>query len=103
MKPSLRIAPNEIGIRFLGSRDRARELRHQVEKMLAESGEVTLDFSDIQVGQSFVDELVGVLLLVRGPGVLEQLIFKSCAPNVRAAIEFVVADRYDEYVRTRAH
>jgi hypothetical protein len=103
MKPLLRIAPDEIGIRFLGSRDRAREIRHQVEKMLAESSEVRLDFSDIQVGQSFVDELVGVLLLVRGPGVLEQLIFKSCSPNVRAAIEFVVADRYDEYMRTKAH
>lgn len=103
MKSFLRIAPAEPGIRFIGSRERAREMRQEVEQMLAESGEAVLDFSDIQVGQSFVDELVGVLLLVRGPEVLEHLVFKSCSPNVRAAIEFVVADRYDEYVRTRAH
>jgi hypothetical protein len=37
------------------------------------------------------------------PSVLERLVFKGCVDSVRAVIEFVVADRYDEYVKTKSH
>jgi len=57
----------------------------------------------VNISQSFADELVGALLLRQTPAVLERLVFKGCSDSVKAVIEFVVADRYDEYVRTRSH
>ena len=62
-----------------------------------------VDFSGISVSQSFADELLGPLLLTMRPDILHRLVFLGCNDSVKAAIEFVVADRYDEFVRTRSH
>ncbi len=88
---------------FLGSRDLALQIRNEVESLLAAGHEVEINFSNIAISHSFADELVGVLLLQNGPTVLEKIIFRDCVDSVKAAIQFVVADRYDEFVKTRAH
>lgn len=88
---------------FLGTRMHARDLRFQVEARLAESTEVEVSFDGIAISQAFADELVGVMLLQHGPDILQRLVFKGCSNSVKGLIEFVVADRYDEYMVTRAH
>lgn len=89
--------------RLIGARETAVQLRLPVEETLAAGGDVVFDFSGVEVTQSFVDALIGVLVLKRGPDVLNQLVFKSCSDDVRAIIEFVAADRADQYRKTRAH
>ncbi len=82
---------------FLGSRDLALQIRNEVESLLAAGHEVEINFSNIAISHSFADELVGVLLLQNGPAVLEKVIFKDCFDSVKALIQFVVADRYDQF------
>jgi hypothetical protein len=55
------------------------------------------------VTQSFVDELIGRVVLQNGPDVLQHLVFKACSDDVRAIIEFVVSDRVDQYIKTHSH
>ena len=87
----------------MGTRVLAEELRSQVEARLAESSEVEVSFDGVTISQAFADELVGVMLLQHGPDILKRLVFKGCSSSVKGLIEFVVADRYDEYMATRAH
>ena len=103
MRHYLPIAAEPNMLPFIGSRLRARSVREQVEVLLGNDGDVVIDFQGVGISQSFADELVGVLLLYKGPDILNRLVFKSCSDSVKAAIEFVVADRYDEFVRTRSH
>ena len=88
---------------FVGTRAFASELRSQVEARLVESTEVEVSFDGVSISQAFADELVGVMLLQHGPDILKRLVFKGCADSVKGLIEFVVADRYDAYMATRAH
>lgn len=88
---------------LVGARATAVPLRTQLETALLRGEECVLDFSGVQVTQSFVDELVGVLILRHGPDILARIIFRSCSDDVRAIIEFVAADRCDQYLKTRSH
>ena len=90
---------------LVGARATAMPLRERVEEVLAQAqgAEVVFDFAAVEATQSFIDELVGVLILRHGPDVLERLIFKSCSDDVRAIIEFVAADRCDQYVKAHSH
>lgn len=88
---------------LVGARATAMPLRVQVEEALAQSIEVVFDFSAVEATQSFIDELVGVLILRHGPNVLDRLVFKSCSDDVRAIIEFVAADRCDQYIQSHSH
>lgn len=98
------ISSTADGLSFLGTRPRAHAPREQVARLLAETQEdIEVDFTGVAVSQSFADELVGALLLQMGPDILNRVVFKGCSDSVKAAIEFVVADRYDEFVRTRSH
>jgi hypothetical protein len=103
MRPAIAVSSVNAGLPFLDTRLFARQLREQVEEFLAQTREVELNFTGVNISQSFADELVGVLLLTHSPEVLDRLVFKGCSDSVKAVIEFVVADRYDEYVRTRSH
>lgn len=103
MRTALDVKAASGNLRFVGSRDRARELRNQVRALLRVHQEVTLDFSGLSASQSFVDELVGILVIEETPDVLNRVVFKACNPGLQAALEFVVADRYDEFVRMHAH
>lgn len=98
------ISSRADGLSFLGTRPRAQALREEVARLLgAGQDDVQVDFTGVAVSQSFADELLGPLLLQSGPDVLTRLVFTGCSDSVKAAIEFVVADRYDEFVRTRSH
>ncbi len=89
--------------RLVGARATAAPLRELLEGALLRGEECILDFSGVQATQSFVDELVGALILRHGPDILASLIFRSCSDDVRAIIEFVAADRCDQFLKTRAH
>lgn len=70
---------------------------------LAGGAEVVLDFSGVEATQSFIDGLVGTLILQHGPDVLGRMVFKSCSEDVRAILEFVAADRCDQYLKQHTH
>lgn len=79
-------------------------VREALEIALAQAGaEVVLDFSGISATQSFIDELVGALVLRSGPDVLSHIVFKGCSDDVRAIIEFVVSDRCDQFMKANTH
>ena len=90
--------------KFLGSRFRARELREEVERLLARADEVMLDFTGMKsLTQSFVDELVGVLVLEHGPDVVRRLVFKGCSEDIKEILNFVVSTRSEDYLRKNRH
>lgn len=88
---------------FIGTRATASTIREEVEVALASGCEIAFDFSGVEVTQSFVDELIGGLVLRQGPDILRQIIFKSCSDDVRAVIEFVATDRCDQYIKAHTH
>lgn len=88
---------------FVGTRHTGLTVREAVEQTLLAGEEVEFDFSSVEVTQSFIDELIGVLVLKHGPAVLDHLVFKSCSEGVRAIIEFVAADRCDQYIKQHSH
>jgi hypothetical protein len=89
--------------RFFGMRHAAVPERERIEGFLAQGFEVVIDFAGAAVTQSFVDELVGRLILEQGPDVLQRLVFKNCTDDTRAILRFVAADRVDQYLKTSTH
>jgi hypothetical protein len=89
--------------RFFGMRHAAVPERERIESFLAQGFEVVVDFAGAAVTQSFVDELVGRLILEQGPDVLKRLVFKNCTDDTRAILRFVAADRVDQYLKTNTH
>jgi hypothetical protein len=89
--------------RLIGARATAVPLRLQVEEALVGGADVVFDFAGIEVTQSFIDALIGELILKRGPDVLAQMVFKACSDEVRAIIEFVASDRADQYRKAHSH
>jgi hypothetical protein len=104
MKIEFKLAERTAPERFLGTRLRASALRDDLEQLLSEHGEVVLDFAGVEATQSFIDELLGVLVLEHGPGVVERMVFRSCSKDVKAIINFVLGDRIDQHKqRITAH
>ncbi|WP_295388249.1 STAS-like domain-containing protein [uncultured Thiodictyon sp.] len=89
--------------RLAAVRSAALPVREEAEGVLAQGREVVLDFAAIEVTQSFIDELVGALILRHGPAILERVVFKNCSDDTRAIIEFVATDRCDQWSRSHAH
>lgn len=89
--------------RMVGIRAKAVPIRHQVEAAVAQGQDVVISFAGVDATQSFVDELLGVLILKHGPDILEKLVFQSCSENVRAIVEFVAADRADQFRKIKTH
>ncbi|MBW0449271.1 STAS-like domain-containing protein [Paraburkholderia phenoliruptrix] len=82
---------------FYGTRSRAFEFRDQIEQQLdADVERVVIEFSGVSATQSFVDELLGVLVVERGPAVVRRLVFKGCSEDLRAIIRFVLNDRIEQ-------
>lgn len=102
MRANVLVNQRAIG-HLLGARSTASPLREEAEMALAQGKEVEFNFAGLSATQSFIDELVGVLILRYGPDILERLIFKACSEDVRAMIEFVAADRCDQYLKTHSH
>ena len=83
--------------RALSKRARAVPLRQEMEEALGAGHKVVLDFDGIEATQSFVDELVGVLILKQGPSILESISFRKCSANMKAIVQFVASDRAAQY------
>ncbi len=88
---------------FLGTRFMARELRRQLEHALEEHRNVTIDFSTTSVTQSFIDELMGTLILKSGPDLITRLTFKECSTDVKEIIRLVVGKRIKDYNEAHQH
>lgn len=86
---------------LLGTRFTAKKIRRSIEEAMAHSDTVEVDFSGVEVTQSFVDELLGPLLLRSGPGLLTRLAFRGCSENAQAVIRFVVFGRLAEFAESR--
>jgi STAS-like domain of unknown function (DUF4325) len=84
---------------MFGARVSASPVRRRVEEALDHGGDVVIDFDGVKATQSFVDELIGVLILRKGPDVLKHLQFKSCSDDMRAIVKFVVSDRVEQYAQ----
>lgn len=83
--------------RIVGMRSKATPVRRQVEGALDAGQVVELDFSGVVATQSFVDELVGLLVLERGPDVFKCIRFRNCSPELQGIVRFVTSDRAEQY------
>jgi len=50
-----------------------------------------------------MDEVIGKLILEKGPDVLNRLIFKNCSKDTQAIIKFIASDRSDQYIKRNIH
>ena len=97
---NLKLSTYALSGRLLGSRNIALPIRDELKLLLECNEKVEIDFSSINPTQSFIDELIGVLVLERGKSVLSHLVFKNCSFEVRAILHLVVSDRIDQYIQS---
>lgn len=90
------LADRAAGVAVLGSRLTALPVREWIEQALDVGERVVIDFAGVKPTQSFIDELVGVLVLERGEAVLKSLVFKNCSVDTETILHFVVSDRLDQ-------
>ena len=86
-------------LNLLGTRFIAKRIRASIEAAMQESGRAEIDFTGVEVTQSFIDELIGPLVLRAGPDLLQKLAFRSCSKNAQAVVSFVVSGRLLDYAR----
>lgn len=86
---------------MMGMRSSAVPIRLQIEQALGTGQEVVVNFSGVAVTQSFVDELLGALILRDGPSVLQKIILKGCSEETRGIIRFVASDRAEQFLQAR--
>ena len=86
---------------MIGMRCSALPIRLQVAQALAEGQEVVINFTGVAVTQSFVDELLGALILRDGPGIMQKIILKGCSEETRRIIRFVASDRAEQFRQAR--
>lgn len=97
----LELASKATPGRLLGSRQTAMTIRDELEELMASGESVDVDFQNTNPTQSFVDELIGVLVLERGRSVLSRMVFKNCSDDIKTILHLVVSDRLDMHLRTR--
>jgi hypothetical protein len=90
------------GHAFLGTRFLGRELRQQLEQLLERPGDVRIQFEQIGVTQSFLDEFVGVLVVRQGQALVDRLVFVACSRDAQALLELVIGARLDDHDRLSA-
>lgn len=97
----LRIQLSTLSVtgRLLGTRPLALPIRDTIEAALAADAleKVEIDFEGTNPTQSFVDELIGVLVLEHGPKILQRLVMKNCTDSVKSILHFVVSARIDRH------
>ncbi len=85
-------------VKFGSNRYVATPIRHKLELFLEDHKNIILDFSRVpNATQSWVDELLGKLVLKDGKELLNRIQFKNCTPNLRELIKFVVTDRVQDH------
>ena len=95
MQASLAVLKSGDKDHFFGTRVRARLIRGQIENLLATgTPSIIIDFSGVSgLTQSFVDELVGQVVLRQGPSVISRFQFKGCSKDTQTIIQLVLEDR----------
>ncbi|MFZ2393818.1 MAG: STAS-like domain-containing protein [Rhodoferax sp.] len=96
MTMQIALQQHAIG-RMMGMRSSAAPLRRTIELALEKEREVVVNFTGVEVTQSFVDELLGALILREGPEIMQRLILKGCSEQTRGIIKFVAADRSEQF------
>ena len=84
--------------RMIGMRSSAVPIRKTIERALEEEREVIIDFAGVEVTQSFIDELLGALILRDGPEIMQRLVLKGCSEQTRGIVKFVAADRAEQFM-----
>jgi hypothetical protein len=88
-------------LKVLGTRFAAKRIREAIECLLGGRQPVVVDFTGVDVTQSFIDELIGPIFLRKGSAALEQLCFKGCSANAQSVISFVITNRIADWERSR--
>lgn len=86
---------------MIGMRSSALPIRLQIQQALDVKQEVVIDFTGVAVTQSFIDELLGALILRDGPSIMQRIILKGCSEETRGIIRFVVSDRAQQFMQAR--
>jgi len=94
---TLTIASNTDSEKVLGTRYSAISLRQHLEERLESCESVRVDFSGVFVTQSFVDELLGPLILRIGPTVVQRFVFLGCSDDTQAILKLVFASRIRDF------
>lgn len=102
MQTLINLAAGSETVRTLGLRASATPFRKQIESQLDDGSNVVIDFSGKEATQSFVDELIGALVLRRGRTVISQITFKNCPDDVKSIIKFVINDRFQQLMEERS-
>lgn len=84
--------------RMIGMRSSAVPIRAVIEQALSNGQDVVVNFTGVEVTQSFVDELLGALILKEGPEVMQRLILKGCSEQTRGIVKFVAEDRAEQFL-----
>ena len=84
--------------RMLCMRSSAIPIRKTIELALEKEREVIVNFTGVEVTQSFVDGLLGALILREGPEIMQRLILKGCSEQTRGIVKFVAADRAEQFM-----
>jgi hypothetical protein len=84
----------------LSRRQNAQQFRMEVDHILGSGAFVEFDFEGVDATQSFMDELIGMLVLERGATVLSRLRFKGCTDDMKGIIKFVVNDRAAQFLKS---
>ena len=86
---------------MIGMRSSALPIRLQINQALQAGEEIILNFAGVTVTQSFIDALLGALVLRSGPNTMQKIILKACSEETRGIIRFVVTDRAQQFLKTR--
>lgn len=97
----LELASKRITGRLLGSRQVAMTIRDKLEVLIATGDPVEVDFRNTNPTQSFVDELIGVLVLEHQRAVLSKIVFKNCSTDTRTILHLVVSNRLAHHSKSR--
>jgi hypothetical protein len=82
---------------FFGTRFIGQQMRGELEALLDQHQSVEVDFTGLNATQSFIDEMVGVLVLHYGPAILQRLSFKGCNEDIQTILHFVVSSRLADF------
>jgi len=93
----LAIGSDTDAANVLGTRYSAIAFRERIERQLESCPSVEISFAGVFVTQSFVDELLGPLILRMGASALERLAFSDCGEEAKAILKLVIAGRLRDH------
>jgi hypothetical protein len=82
---------------FFGTRFIGQQMRGELEALLDRHENVEVDFTGLNATQSFIDEMIGVLVLRYGASILQRLSFKGCNEDIQTILHFVVSSRLADH------